>query len=214
MKTQTLEETIRRTLDNGPSLPLAKPEFSLLIKDTEFLGYVLESPATSGLYYSFLYNLTKEMGPKTIVELGNRQGVSTASIIAGMDSTQVFYTVDVVEDLRLVPKHALEKENVHVVFGDCLSQNVVEQLPNNIEFLFSDTEHTFAQISAEWKLYEEKLADRAIVAIDDINFPNSGGDKNQFIDKVKHYKHFNEKKFHGNGFFMFEYVRDTQNLTT
>lgn len=198
----TFKELIAKTIKEGPNLPLDKWHFDILREQREPLEHLKhDSPKGAGLYYTFLYNVVKFNKPKIIVELGNRQGNSTACLAAGMDNTQTLYTVDIVKNLCWLPKAVLQQDNVCSLVGSSTDPSIVNQLPNQIDFLFIDTRHTYSQISNEWALFKNKLSDGAIVAADDINWDGM----NNFIQDIAHFEYVNEPLLHGSGFLVFQY---------
>lgn len=203
-KKPSVFDLIASTVENGPSLPMEEELFSLCKRNSEGFNYLKDQPKGSGLYMSFLYNVTRTLKPEIIVELGNREGRSTNSIVAGMDEKQELYTVDIKRQLTEVHEHVLQQSNVTALFGSSADPQIVDQVPNNIDLLFIDTEHTIEHLNQEWSLFESKLSDHAIVAVDDINW--TGLD--QFTKMIsKRFKTINSTELHGSGFLVFEYKR-------
>jgi len=165
------------------------------------------NPTGHGGYFQFLKEIILATKPMHVVELGNREGMSTVSIIDGMrtNAAGYFTSVDIINDLRFVPEEAKRYPYVNFVFGDCLNSSVVSQISSKgpIDILFLDTIHTKAQLKAEWKTYEPLLADNALVLIDDVDL----NDKGQAFNEIKHEK-FNDTKLHVSGFGVVFYKRD------
>lgn len=169
-------------------------------EDAEYLSY---ANGKGGHYVKFLNFLTKKLQPAVIVELGNREAVSTMSIF---DAAQVyggeFYTIDIEKDQRYCPEQMFTDPKTHFIFGDVCSYDIVKQLPKKIDFLFSDTIHFDFQIRDEFEVYQHLLADKALVAIDDIKL----NDKGKFFDELKYDKWDLTELCHvsGWGLFLFE----------
>ena len=125
------------------------------------------SPTGHGGYFQFLKEIIVATKPMHVVELGNREGMSTVSIIDGIrtNASGHFTSVDIIKDLRFVPEEAKRYPYVNFIFGDCLDYNVVSQISSKglIDILFLDTIHTKVQLKAEWSTYEPLLADNALV---------------------------------------------------
>ena len=165
------------------------------------------NPEGHGGYFQFLKEIVMATKPMHVVELGNREGMSTVSIIDGMrtNASGYFTSVDIINDLRFVPEEAKRYPYVNFVFGDCLDPKTVSQISANgpIDILFLDTIHTKAQLKAEWSTYEPLLADEALILIDDVDL----NDKGQAFADIKHEK-FNDIKLHVSGFGVVFYKRD------
>jgi len=153
-------------------------KFNLNLRaDTEFLSYV---NGTGGSYVKFLALLVRKLSPKNIVELGNREGISTLAIYDQLPADSHFTTIDIVEDQRYCPRAMFTDERVSFIFGDVCSLDVIKQVPFDIDLLFSDTIHFDFQIRDEFAIYQYLLADTALVAVDDIHT----NDKGLFWDSI------------------------------
>jgi len=167
--------------DNLRKMDLECSELDLVKKNEEFWGYYRNIPEGSGKYLYFMHLLTKHPERfKTIVELGNREGLSTLAVATALSAEQTFTSVDIVRDLRYVPDSIKQSPQVYFQFGNCLSDSCLELIPNNIDLILFDTIHTYKQVSQEWICYKPKLSDEAVVLIDDINF----GDKRRILDEL------------------------------
>ena len=158
-------------------------------------------------YFTLLHNTVGRLAPDAvIVELGNREGLSTLAICDALQLHQTFYTMDIDEDLRFVPAHVRHDKRVHVLHGDCLLPHMINQIPDgSVDLLFSDTIHCYDQIHKEFAAYECKLKDTACVMVDDIKTH----DKGRFYDEWMHGAKYNTDAWcHGaGGFGVFEYTR-------
>lgn len=177
--------------------------------DIEFLTYV---NGIGGYYIKFLNFLVKNTRPKVIVELGNREALSTMSIfdaIQGYDGQ--FYTIDIEKDQRYCPDIMFTHKQVKFLFGDACSNEIIKQLPKNIDLLFSDTIHFNFQIEDEFEIYQHLLSDVALVAIDDINL----NDKGEFFKKISYDKWDLTELCHksGWGLFLFERKNKVDEIT-
>ena len=130
-------------------------------------------------YFTLIHNLVKSLqDDAVIVELGNREGMSTMSIYDALKHGQKFYTIDIIKDLHIMPKVFFEDERVTVIYDDCVNEKVLSLFKDDsIDFLFSDTIHHYEQINKEFNFYKDKMKNNSILFVDDINL----NDKNQFF---------------------------------
>lgn len=162
-------------------LPIQDQIFDQVRPAKIYCNYLQNEPQGSGKYYSFIHKLIKTNKVSTIVELGNREGLSLLAMAAATDENQKITTVDTINDLRFVPEKVRTNKNINFIFGDCLRPDIIKQMPQNIDLIFFDTLHTFSHIKQQWDAYEPLLADQAIVLIDDVNL----ADKNKIMDELK-----------------------------
>lgn len=181
MNPQTIEKLIEEVRDEIPGFSVAEANLEKFTPgnpaDEEFLSYV---NGVGGSYVKFLALLTKKLAPKNIVELGNREGLSTLAIYDQLPQDSRFTTIDILEDQRYCPDAMFKDERVSFLFGDACSLDILKQVPFDIDLLFSDTIHYYFQIRDEFALYQHLLADTALVAIDDIHT----NDKGKFWEEV------------------------------
>lgn len=150
--------------------------------DREVLGYIA---GEGGAYLKFLSLLVRKLEPKNILELGNYGGASTLCIYAGMPLQSRFTTVDLVRDQRYCPDEMFKDARMNFVFGDVCDLSVYgDRVPMDVDLLFEDTIHRYRQTKDIFDIYENLLADRALVAIDDINV----NDMRKFFDEIPHPK--------------------------
>lgn len=175
--------------------------------DAEYLSYV---NGHGGHYIKFLALLIKKLQFKNIVELGNREGLSTLAIYDQLPGESQFTTIDIVEDLRYCPSSLFTDKRVRILYGDVCDVRIISQVPHNIDFLFSDTIHYAYQVRDEFAIYRHLLADQALIAVDDI-FVN---DKQLFWDEIPYPKWDLTELCHSNGWGLFLYDRSLDNQTT
>lgn len=170
-------------------------------EDQEFLSYV---NGVGGNYVKFLPLFIQKMGLKRIVELGNREGLSTLAIFDGLPDDATFTTIDIEKDQRYCPDAMFKDERVKFIFGDVSDLSIFEgKIPTDIDFLFTDTIHYDFQLRDEWAIYQHLLADRALVAIDDINI----NDKRKLFDELPYEKWDLTELCHVSGWGLFLFVR-------
>ena len=148
-------------------------------------------------YLRFLPMLIQQLELKSIVELGNREGMSTLCLFSTLAADGRLVTVDIVRDQRFCPEHMFSDSRVRFVQGDVADLAIYgNEVPIEIELLFSDTIHFDRQLRDELAIYGPLLADRALVAIDDINL----NDKRKWFDEVPYPKWDLTTLCHGSGF--------------
>jgi predicted O-methyltransferase YrrM len=151
-------------------------------------------------YFKFLPLLIKKLGIKKIIELGNREGVSTAFIYDALPADAEFITIDMEKDQRYCPDQMFTDPRVKFIFGDVCDLSIFKnRLPLDTEFIFSDTIHYDFQIRDEFSVYQHLLADKALFAIDDINL----NDKRKFFDELTFAKWDLTKLCHVSGWGLF-----------
>src|SRR6185295_5572717 len=93
------------------------------------------------------------------------------------------------------------------ILGD--TRDVRGIIDSGVDLLFIDsgTEHVYSLISAEWRLYESCLTDRAIVVCDDIRV----NDMPRFWDELP-YEKMDVGGAESSGFGVFQYVRGDNGL--
>jgi hypothetical protein len=174
-------------IKNNPYVEWVDDSYLSIVKNnSEFLTYITNSniPRQGHVhgYIPLFGKLIKELEDNAIVvELGNREGLSTLSAINYLKEKQQFFSVDIINDLRFVPNELKNKDNVNFIFGDCLSTETINKIPNEISLIFLDTIHTYDQVKKEFESYKDKLKDGAIILIDDININDKGIFFNEWV---------------------------------
>lgn len=132
-------------------------------------------------YFTLIYNMIKTLpDDATIVELGNREGMSTLVIYEALKPNQKFYTIDIIKDLRILPEKFFNDDRIKILYGDCISEEILKKFEDNsIDFLFSDTIHYYKQVNNELIAYKNKLKKGSIIFVDDIKL----NDKGMFYDE-------------------------------
>lgn len=134
-------------------------------------------------YYRFLYNLARDLQPKTIVEIGVQTGVATAHMAAGapaadiygIDPDQVWYKKEIVENY---PK---------VTFYQGYSESFDPQYLGDIDLLFIDGYHTYDQVKMEYEKYGKYVRPGGVIVFDDVCLPDSlepGNRMNEFWQEL------------------------------
>ena len=176
-------------------------------KDDELYLSFFEGKDGGEYYLKFLKHIIKECRPKTVIELGNREGLSTLAIYEALKELPQFagnfYTIDIIKDQRYCPDQMFTDRSTHFLFGDVCSIDILEKIPFDIDFLFSDTIHYNFQIQDEFEIYQHFLSDTALIAVDDIHL----NDKGIFFEGVTYDKWDLTKICHSSGWGLFLYKR-------
>jgi hypothetical protein len=179
-----------------PAVPLDREVYNYIVKGGE-----------AGGYYHWLTLLAAQAGPALIVELGSRHGTSTLALYQGLSAGSRLLTVDVMRDQRYIPEKVLHDSRVRFIFGDSLDMTAYERAgvapPLDIDIFWTDTIHTYRQLSAEFTVYEPLLADEAVIAVDDIHL----NDKGRFFQEAPYEKRDLTALCHGSGFGVLHYIR-------
>ena len=158
-----------------------------------------------GYYLKFIPAICQKLNLKNILELGNREGFSTLCIWDHLPKDGSFVSVDIVKDLRFCPDAMFTDERVRFVYGDVSDPTIYnDNYPRDIDFMFMDTIHYDYQATDEFEVNQYFLADKALVAIDDINF----NDKRKFFDRLPYQKWDLTDLCHDSGWGLFLYERN------
>lgn len=168
----------------------------------ECLSY---TQGVGGYYIPFLKHLTEATKPQVIVELGSQTGMSTIALYDAIKKNETghLYTIDIKKDQRFCPEVMFSDKHVDFIFGDVCGNETIKKLPPDIDLLFTDTLHYDFQLQDEFEIYQHLLADKALVAIDDIR----SNDKNVLFDNVPFSKWDLTELCHSSGWGLFLYER-------
>ena len=133
--------------------------------------------------YPYLLSLiARQIKDGLIVELGCRYGISTVAIGSHLPEKTKFVAIDIVKDARYIPDALWSMPNFRFVEADALNVarvfGVAKVSGQTVDVLFSDTEHTYEQLHAEFLAWQPLLSDEALFIVDDINL----NDKRKFFD--------------------------------
>lgn len=138
--------------------------------------------------YRWWAKLVRRLKPRFVVELGTGDGRAAAQIAAALHEFSYFATINWPNPpsgdqvgKELAPWACSNR--IQQVLGDTREQ--AWRIPDNvIDLLYIDSTHEYGCVIAEWILYKPKLADSAIVVVDDINH----NDMRRFWDAVPYDK--------------------------
>ncbi len=173
----------------------------LTLVDEESLGY-LQNKGGVSFYYQWLALLVRSVRPTLVLELGSGFGVSAIMMSSELSGTARLVSCDVVSRLKCVPPVVAEDRRLNFYCGNDLDLTTFhDELPVGIDVLFIDTEHTFDQVSAEWRIYRHLCNPGAIVALDDIKM----NDMARFWESLPYPKLELTEECHVSGFGVFQY---------
>ena len=150
----------------------------LISPTAEHYQYITNADGNHG-YFWYLHKLTEHVDG-TVVELGNRRGCSTLAIYDALKDGQKFYSFDIIDDCRYVPREVKEDSRVTIDNNfDAVDAEKIAELfeEKSVSMLFCDTIHTYEQIKAEYDVWEKYLTDDAIIVVDDIQNQSTTSDK-------------------------------------
>jgi predicted O-methyltransferase YrrM len=201
---ELIDKTIAEIKNEINDYEIRKENLCKLSDKPEDKGYWQIITNGESNYLKFLPLFIKKLGIKKIIELGNREGLSTAFIYDGMAADAEFITIDIEKDQRYCPEPMFSDKRVKFIFGDVCDLSIFQnKLPLDTEFVFSDTIHYDFQVRDEFSVYQYLLADKALFAIDDINL----NDKRRFFDSVEFSKWDLTELCHVSGWGLFLYER-------
>lgn len=151
-------------------------------------------PHNETQYYRFIYELTRALKPKIVIELGTRRGESAMQFASASKLTQIL-TVDIDETAREYVRK-LNRPNVRSIITPS------ERALNEVKIwapwdvLFIDTNHTYEQATREYALYAPLVKKGGIILLDDIHI-NPGMDRfwNEIKDEKLELNHLHIKGF-------------------
>lgn len=139
--------------------------------------------AGSQTYPDELNTLAKyAKGVRLALEIGSDQGVSAAIIAASIDKTGLLYCVDPWPKRRnatnpckaIFERHTRRtgtRERIKVLAGT--SRVVEADIPNELEFIFIDGDHSRDGIAFDWNLAKQKLNEGGVICLHDVYVPES-----------------------------------------
>ena len=183
-------------------LPAHEPDWRLLRRlDARWRRYV---EGEAGNIYQWLTLAVRLVEPRRVLELGAYTGASTLMLYSGLPAGAALVSVDIERDHRFVPPEVLADPRVRIVIGNDLDLSIYGgAIPEEVDFLFIDTEHSHEQISREWRIYRSLLAEEALVVLDDIRMH----DMFRFWEEVPHEKCELTHDCHQSGFGVFLFRR-------
>jgi len=119
-------------------------------------------------------------GARKAVEIGVFEGVNTVIIGKALDAKGVLYAIDPFFKGKLgicyhekIAKHKVAKNKLTaaVQFIPKLSFDAIDDIPENIDFIFIDGDHSLEGIEKDWNLFSKKVVKGGIIALHDTSVP-------------------------------------------
>lgn len=131
----------------------------------------------------------------TAVEIGVFEGVNTCVIASSISENGILYAIDPFLKGRLglcyglfitnlgIQRAGLEKK---IKLIEKYSAEAAKEIPENIDFIFVDGDHSLAGITSDWELYSSKVSKGGVIALHDTQVPAHQSWKST-MDSVKFY---------------------------
>ena len=179
----------------GAEVPAYDPRLAHIMDEAAYHHYAFQN--VGHMYYVYLAKLVRKLRPRRVVELGTDIGRSALFMMTQLPAEAELWTVEVGphEAIDLAPFR--DDPRLHVVKGNDLDSQVIAQVGGEIDLLFIDTNHEFAQVAAEWLIYRDRLSAYGIAAFDDIHL-NPGMER--FWQGLEDPKHDCGNELHVSGF--------------
>lgn len=119
--------------------------------------------------------LCEELQAKRIIELGVRDGVSTAAWLYGLEATGGhLWSVD------LTPAPVIPTGSWTFVLGNDTAPSTIANLPDDVDLVFIDTDHTYEQTLHELALYRPRVRPGGRIVLHDteVERPENTDDRN------------------------------------
>jgi predicted O-methyltransferase YrrM len=151
-----------------------------------FLGVLfgVDKPATQTLPGEREALIRYAAGSATVVEIGVYEGVNTVILSKAMDRNGKIFGIDpffkgsmgicyykIITGLNL-NRNGIRKK---VRLIEKLSFDAVDDIPENVDFIFIDGDHSWEGISKDWPLYANKLKPGGIMALHDTSTIEADG---------------------------------------
>lgn len=146
-------------------------------RDGYHMGVKGDTLAIEVEYGRELFRMVSERKPNLIVEIGTANGYSTTWMVVAANQNRRgrIFTVDAVERKPYVWQ-TLDIPSLKItrVLGE--SQNVLDQIPAGIDFLFHDSSHRIEHVTADIEALEPKFAEHCRIVVHDTNYCRGMGD--------------------------------------
>jgi len=134
---------------------------------------------------------------KCCVEIGVFEGVNTITIAEAMDAHGKLYAIDPFFKGSLgicyhekIAKNSIRSKKLgkRVKLLPLFSYDAVKEVPDEIDFIFIDGDHSYEGIKRDWEDWAKKLAPGGIIALHDTSVPVH----NPAISELGSYRFYNE----------------------
>ncbi len=122
--------------------------------------------------------LAKYARGKKALEIGTYMGVTASIIAAKLEEGGTLYCVDPYTDIEIcfdIAKRQLKRKNVFqkVKFlrGYSNDQNIISQIPKDLDFILIDGDHSYEGLENDWKIVSSNLVSNGVVCLHDTTIP-------------------------------------------
>ena len=172
------------------------------MKGNAFIHYVkyllgIENPETQTTINERAVIREFSKNAKCCVEIGVFEGVNTVIIAESMDPEGMLYGIDPFFKGRLgVSYHELitrrsiakSKSGKRIKLLPVFSYDAVHDVPDQIDFIFIDGDHSYEGIKRDWEDWSEKIRPGGVIALHDTSVP----DHDSSISQLGSFKFYNE----------------------
>ena len=172
------------------------------MKGNAFIHYVkyllgIENPETQTTINERAVIREFSKNAKCCVEIGVFEGVNTVIIAESMDPEGMLYGIDPFFKGRLgVSYHELitrrsiakSKSGKRIKLLPVFSYDAVHDVPDQIDFIFIDGDHSYEGIKRDWEDWSEKIRPGGVIALHDTSVP----DHDPSISQLGSFKFYNE----------------------
>jgi predicted O-methyltransferase YrrM len=113
-------------------------------------------------------------GAKKAVEIGVFEGVNTVIISKALFAIDPFFKGKLgICYHEKIAKHQVAKNKftTRVQFIPKLSFDAIDDIPENVDFIFIDGDHSLEGIQKDWELFSRKVSQGGIIALHDTSVP-------------------------------------------
>ena len=134
---------------------------------------------------------------KCCVEIGVFEGVNTIMIAEAMDSTGILYGIDpffkgnlgICYHEKITRRSiSVKKLTKRIKLISKFSHDAVKEVPDEIDFIFIDGDHSYDGIKQDWNDWSKKVRSGGVIALHDTSIPSH----NPSISDLGSYKYYNE----------------------
>lgn len=124
---------------------------------------LLDQPSDVQAHLPTMVALVEALDAQRVCELGVRHGVSTVAWLEGLRRTGGhLWAVD-------IEPCGVEHRQLTFVRGDDCSEEVLAQIPDDLDIVFVDSSHLFVHTRREIELYVPKLAEGGAIVFHDVD---------------------------------------------
>lgn len=132
---------------------------------TPLFEHLCETPSDINEHLPTLRDLVVKLDARKVIELGVRTGVSTVAWLTGLQDTDGhLWCVDVGTAPPMVTSHS----RCTFVQGDDLSEDVLGQLPDEVDLVFVDTDHRYQLTVDEIATYKHRVRPGGCMVFHDV----------------------------------------------